>query len=139
MTKIISQNLKQYMKEISSLIPNVYSNKSQFLSDIKHNIVLYVKENPDTTWDDILLEFGSPSEVAGSILAEHEDLNRSGIVKPRLHLHFFIIAICVTIILSIFAFQYYWTHYGMYKKNSTRYVYHGVEVSSEEFEQLTND
>lgn len=138
MTRTIKQKLKQYMRELSNLIPKSYPNKTQFLKDIETNILLYFKEHPETEWQDILTEFGSPSEVAGSILSEHADTKRSITAKPRLHLHYIIIAACVIIVISIFAYEYYWEHFKMYRTAPAHYIYQGEEVSSEEFSRLTD-
>lgn len=139
MTNNIKRNLKQYMRELSALIPKSYPNRVVFLKDIENHILLHLKEHPDSSWQDILVEFGSPTEVAGSIFTEHENTKYSMTAAPRLRLRFLIIAICVTVVLSIFAYEYYWVHYRMYHTNPTHYIYNGEEVSSEEFSKLTDN
>ena len=78
----MTNTIKQYLRELSALIPKSYPNKSLFLKDIETNILLYFKEHPNASWQEILTEFGSPSEVAGSILAEHTDIKHSVTTKP---------------------------------------------------------
>lgn len=135
----MTNTIKQYLRELSALIPKSYPDRSVFLKDMEMNMRLYCKEHPNASWQDILTEFGSPSEVAGSILADHTDIKHSVVARPRLHLRFLIIAICVTVVLSIFAYEYYWIHYRMYRTNPAHYIFHGEEVSSEEFSRLTNN
>ena len=134
----MTNTIKQYLRELSALIPKSYPNKSLFLKDIETNILLYFKEHPNASWQEILTEFGSPSEVAGSILAEHTDIKHSVTTKPRLHLRFIIIVVSIMVVLSIFAFEYYWEHFKMYRTDPAHYIYNGEEVSSEEFSQLTD-
>ncbi|MEI3229394.1 MAG: hypothetical protein V8S28_07205 [Lachnospiraceae bacterium] len=134
----MTNTIKQYLRELSALIPKSYPNKSLFLKDIETNILLYFKEHPNASWQEILTEFGSPSEVAGSILAEHTDIKHSVTTKPRLHLRFIIIVVSIMVVLSIFAFEYYWEHFKMYRTGPAHYIYNGEEVSSEEFSQLTD-
>lgn len=136
MTHIFQRELNQYITELSRMIPNSYPQKKTILKDIKKNICDFLEDHPYAVWQDVITEFGSPSEISGTVLTEYVDTSFST-KQRKTHVHFIIFAICLTIIITITAYEYYWVHYKMYRQNPTHYISDDTEVSSEEFSDLT--
>ena len=136
-TAIFKQKQTRYFKEISDLLPKSYTSKSILLHELEQNIQLYLEEHPDAMWEDILQEFGSPTEIAGSVLADEPDTEPTATAKSRkhLHLHLVFIVICFTVVLCIIGYEYYWVHFRMYRTAPSHYYYNGTEVSSEELDE----
>ena len=101
-----SRQTKHYLKQIKRLSPSDYSGRKQILQTIRQSLDDYQREHPDATIDDFEAEFGTPEEVADSLLDE-----LSGSIRERNIRHkniWLIILGCTLIILSVSILWFSW-------------------------------
>ena len=65
-----TRKMKRYLRQLKKLIPFDYSGRTDLLQTISQRISNYLQEHPDATTADFEEEFGTPEEVADSLLEE---------------------------------------------------------------------
>lgn len=140
-TKLDTQ-IKKYIHSVSNMIPNTYTSKKQLLCDLEQSIQTYLTEHPDASWQNILEEFGSASEVADGILSNLPKTDKIPFIKRQNHLYITFFITCIIIIgigIFLLVYQHYWdsleTFHVDYRVNPPHYIYNDTEISSEEFEE----
>ena len=61
---------KLYLKNLRNYLPNDYPHTEQFISSISQDIENYLEYNQNADYESICLEFGSPEELASSVMDE---------------------------------------------------------------------
>ena len=62
-----------YLKKVKRCYRGSIRNKRSFLDELTDALEQYAKENPDSTMDDLIREFGSPNDVKESFLDAYSD------------------------------------------------------------------
>ena len=101
-----TRKMKRYLRQLKKLIPFDYSGRTDLLQTISQRISNYLQEHPDATTADFEEEFGTPEEVADSLLEELSGSMREN--KIRHKNKWFVIAGCVLIIFSVLILKYAW-------------------------------
>jgi len=58
-----NRQLKKYLKKIKHTYSGSRSDKRRFLAEIQDALLCYINDHPDSTYKDIVNEFGEPSEI----------------------------------------------------------------------------
>lgn len=70
--KIIEVYINDVKKELYNLVP-----ADDFLSELKNNLLDFIKDNPDSSMDDLVEQFGKPEELA------KEFLDNTSVCSPK--------------------------------------------------------
>ena len=100
------KEIKKYIKYVKKIIPFYSKDKKEFLKLLTQKIIEFSNTHPNFTYQNIIDEFGSPNEVAGSYI---ETLNSDEIIKKLNKKKIINIFISVIIILciSVWGFERY--------------------------------
>ena len=74
----MNKEIKKYIKYVKKIIPFYSKDKKEFLKLLTQKIIEFSNTQPNCTYQNIIDEFGSPNEVAGSYI---ETLNSDEIIK----------------------------------------------------------
>ena len=104
--KKMSNDIKKYIKYVKKIIPIHSKDKKEFIQLLTQKIIEFSNEHDSCSYQDIVDEFGSPNEVAGSYI---ETLNSDEIIKKLNKKKIINIFISVIIILciSVWGFERY--------------------------------
>lgn len=91
------QIVRLYMHKIKNQIRISLPAKKHFFQTLKQNIVLFLEEHPNASYEEILSAFGSPEEVAASF---YETIDSSEI-DQQLHRKHRLLIYCCTAIASL--------------------------------------
>lgn len=137
----LQKEVEHYLKKISKHIPKNYPNKNKLLGIIRQNINEFLSEYPESTMDNIIKEFGTPTELAASFIEEmsESDLAKT-LQKKQKILVIAGIACFLCIIISIFILKYV---YDWYRNDAiiveeTLYVTDETEFPTEWEEKIKN-
>lgn len=142
MSNKLQKDINRYIKNISKQIPKNYPNKSALMNMIIRNLDNFLLEYPQSTIDDIVEEFGSPSKIAASFIEELSDTDIvAAIQKKHRSYTFAFIAFFVCFIIFLFTLQYI---YNWYQNDAlileeTLYVTDGTEFPTEWQEKFENE
>ena len=102
----MNKEIKKYIKYVKKIIPFYSKDKKEFLKLLTQKIIEFSNTQPNCTYQNIIDEFGSPNEVAGSYI---ETLNSDEIIKKLNKKKIINIFISVIIILyiSVWGFERY--------------------------------
>ncbi len=102
-----NQLIKKYYKQTKAKIPTSYPNKKDILNQIHSSLIQYEAEHSEFTYDDLIVNFGEPSEFANSFI---EFDSPEGIRKKLYNskkITFIVIGIIIFIIIcTIFVLKY---------------------------------
>ena len=62
----MNKEIKKYIKYVKKIIPFYSKDKKEFLKLLTQKIIEFSNEHDSCSYQDIVDEFGSPNEVAGS-------------------------------------------------------------------------
>jgi len=62
MTRNLNKELKKYYRDIGKALSDSKENKT-IITSIKSAVKCYIYDHPDSTYDDIIRQFGSPEQV----------------------------------------------------------------------------
>ena len=74
----MSNDIKKYIKYVKKIIPIHSKDKKEFIQLLTQKIIEFSNTQPNCTYQNIIDEFGSPNEVAGSYI---ESLENDDIIK----------------------------------------------------------
>ena len=74
----MNKEIKKYIKYVKKIIPFYSKDKKEFLKLLTQKIIEFSNEHDSCSYQDIVDEFGSPNEVAGSYI---ESLENDDIIK----------------------------------------------------------
>lgn len=130
----------RYIREISLLIPDSYQDKERLLASIRQNLDDFLAEHPDSSFKDIVKEFGTSAEFADSFLDEFSGTEILSFLQKKERHNRFIFLACIFTILSIMLAAlgciYYLNAPFTVEYGDTTYYYNGTEVDYEEFMEL---
>ena len=114
---------KAYIKNLKKELKISSKYKRTLLNDLEINIDSYISEHPNTTYKDLVENFGTPEDVSESF---YESLSSDEIKKQqKLKKHIIIIAIVVGLI-CVFSFIHY---YQNLNKDLPSYTIEKIEES----------
>ena len=115
---ITNKQLNNYYKRLSSVLPSKLQRK--IFPDLRANINFYLSEHPSTSYEDFLLHFGTPEEIASSYMEslDKEDYEKQFCKKLSTRkIIILLIIIIVLAILGLYIFNYF------YAESITPYYY----------------
>lgn len=123
---ILNNEAKIYYKKIKKLITFSSKDKDEFLSIIEKRLIDYCSDVDDISYDKLVVEFGTPNEVACSYVEslDTDQLLKQIKIKRAIQAMFVIICICI---LS-------YTVYNMYNLNR---LYNEAKQSLDIHEETT--
>lgn len=89
-------DLKKYYSFIKKNLSCSFNMKSVFIKDLNDRIYEFLEENPDSTIDDIIENFGAPVEIAKSFDKDSEYLKKK--TKNRLIIEIVLLVLLITTI-----------------------------------------
>ena len=98
--KNMSKDIKKYMKYVKKIISIHSKDKKEFIQLLTQKIIEFSNEHDSCSYQDIVDEFGSPNEVAGSYIETLDSdeiikkLNKKKIIKIFISV---IIMLCISI------------------------------------------
>lgn len=63
---------KRYIREVKSWLPCRKKMKKQIMMQIEHDLFLYLTEQPDADYADIVARFGTPHQIAVAYVNEQD-------------------------------------------------------------------
>lgn len=103
---------KQYIKNVKHSLPPGFQNKKNILKDLRNELNIFFNEYPDSTYEFLCNEFGSPESYVNSLISliPPNELLRKSHLKKRTYIFIAIIIIVIvfsTVALSLFSIWYY--------------------------------
>ncbi len=113
---ITNKEIKTYISEIKMLLPIYTKKERQFLKTFSDNICTYADSNSDSSIEDVVNVFGSPSEIVRGYIDSMElDTLINAIATRRILRKITIIILLLAItILALFG-GFYYKGYQYYK------------------------
>lgn len=96
--KKVSNDIKKYIKYVKKIIPIHSKDKKEFIQLLTQKIIEFSNEHDSCSYQDIVDEFGSPNEVAGSYI---ESLENDDIIKQLNKKYIFKTLVTIIIFISI--------------------------------------
>lgn len=96
--KKMSNDIKKYIKYVKKIIPIYSKDKKEFIQLLTQKIIEFSNEHDSCSYQDIVDEFGSPNEVAGSYI---ESLENDDIIKQLNKKYIFKTLVTIIIFISI--------------------------------------
>ena len=94
----MNKEIKKYIKYVKKIIPFYSKDKKEFLKLLTQKIIEFSNTQPNCTYQNIIDEFGSPNEVAGSYI---ESLENDDIIKQLNKKYIFKTLVTIIIFISI--------------------------------------
>lgn len=103
---------KRYIKNVKHSLPAVFPNKKNIIKDLRNELNIFFNEYPDSTYEFLCNDFGSPESYVDSLLSlipPNELLCKSHLRKRN----YFAIGITITaivilsVVLSLFSIWFY--------------------------------
>lgn len=69
-TPELDRQIKKYLKEIKKELPTNFPNKQKIIYQLSESIQQFINENPNCSFSDIQIEFGSAKEVSIALVDE---------------------------------------------------------------------
>lgn len=104
-----NKHQKMYIKNLRKYIPIGYPHTEQFISSISQDMEHYLEQHADADYDDICLEFGSPKELASSLMDEvtpkqmNETFCKQKKMKRKIYLLYAILFVFVGVLFVVLA------------------------------------
>lgn len=98
---------KKYLQQVKVKIPYQTKCSRHVLQNLTLGIEEYALENPDFDMEQLIENFGSPEDIASSLL---EDVNSKNIVRSIKSKRILICAIVVLLILFVVGIQHFINH-----------------------------
>ena len=126
----MNKEIKKYIKYVKKIIPFYSKDKKEFLKLLTQKIIEFSNTRPNCTYQNIIDEFGSPNEVAGSYI---ESLENDDIIKQLNKKYIFktLVTIIIFISIGIWCLEIY--HFNKLYQNARDSI-HGYWV-----EEITED
>ena len=67
-----NRDTKRYLREVNSWLPCRRKLKTQIVAESTSNVSLFVTENPDSGYNEIVARFGTPQQIASTYVDELE-------------------------------------------------------------------
>ena len=93
----MNNDIKKYIKYVKKIIPIHSKDKKEFIQLLTQKIIEFSNEHDSCSYQDIVDEFGSPNEVAGSYI---ETLNSDEIIN-------IFISVIIILCISVWGFERY--------------------------------
>ncbi len=135
----LEKKVNAYIKKIKSQIPVSYPNRNDIIQTIRQNIDNFRAEHPRASFNEIIEEFGSVTEVAASFLDELPEQEISSILQKKrkmLHIFFALFLICAMIFFVVLYNLSSWAEEEALIFNEGMYIYNDTEETSEILEKL---
>ncbi|MCI8635891.1 MAG: hypothetical protein HFJ05_09925 [Eubacterium sp.] len=116
-----------------------YPNRNDIIQTIRQNIDNFRAEHPRASFNEIIEEFGSVTEVAASFLDELPEQEISSILQKKrkmLHIFFALFLICAMIFFVVLYNLSSWAEEEALIFNEGMYIYNDTEETSEILEKL---
>lgn len=94
-----SNQIQKYQNEIKKKIPDEYPGKKEILQAIEHNLYDFLEEHPTASFENILEEFGSPSEIANSFMERLSGKEIHTIFQKRKRQKKVLLSICILFLI----------------------------------------
>ena len=120
---------KEYINQLKRTIPNDVKDKEQFIQSISLDVNIFLDENPEATETDIYLEFGTPEELANSLVSDCGQINDFYLKQKKMKTRIGLLSGAVVMVL-FFMFIIV-PHIGV-KVNQEVYIYEATELIEEE-------
>lgn len=95
MNNSLKKQLDSYYKEISDTLICTGKEKSGFIKELSKDIDEFILNSPDADFNDIMLTFGTPDEIAGSFIS----LAKPTEIKKRLDIRKLIAGFAAAILI----------------------------------------
>ena len=122
---------KQYIKELRHFFPVYGSAERRFYTDIKGSITDYLESNPQALRDDLIREFGVPSQIVFDYFSNIESdqllkkLKRSRYIRTACFA--IVSAFCVFAVVGLITWRIAYMNYTNSKINSTETTIEPIE------------
>lgn len=135
----LAKQIKAYIKKIDSQIPASYPNKDRVALTLQQNINNFLAEHPGASFNDIIEEFGSATEVAASFFDELPEQEISDIMQKKrkiLYLSIALCLVCAVIFFAVLKYMNYWANEEALIFTEGLYIYDDPEDASEIQEKI---
>ena len=100
MSKIYRNIQKQYINIVSESLPASIPNKRNTLKILRKELNIYLSEHPDSTYEELCIDFGTPESYADMIIEKFSpsELLSNSHLKKR---HYLAMAIVIALIIVV--------------------------------------
>lgn len=137
----LQKEIKRYVNNISKQIPKNYPNKRTLMNVLRFNLDDFLSEHPESTMDNIIEEFGSPTKIAASFMEELPEADIVATMQKRRKIFtimFVVCFVCFIIFIFILRYVYDWYQNDALILEETLYVTDGTEFPTEWQEKFEN-
>ena len=125
--------MKKYFKNCKRLFPVYGSSERQYLARLRNHVLEYQADHESCTYEDIVAEFGSPTEIVGSYYRSMDD--NYLLKKANFVTHFrILIAVIVGIIILFLGYKSFTLYQTYLETRDTSTLYE--ETIIEEYENM---
>ncbi|MCI8561828.1 MAG: hypothetical protein HFH03_12040 [Dorea sp.] len=114
--------MKKYLKNCKCLFPVYGKHERQYIKRLEHHIQEYQSEHDNCTYDDLVTQFGSPTEVVSGYYRSSDNnilLKKINFVR---HFQLFMVIVVCTVLLFLGYKSYaLYQNYLLEKEASTLY------------------
>lgn len=113
--------IKQYLKELSEMLCCDNKKKKKILSNFKIRLSEFKSEHAETPlfYEQIIEQFGTPKEVADSLLSETNSAQVHKLIRKNSAKRFFIVITCILVVLMLLI----WSICKIYNRYITQFDY----------------
>lgn len=120
---------KEYINQLKKAIPNDVKDKEQFIQSISLDVNIFLDENPEAMETDVYLEFGTPEELANSLVSDCGQINDFYLKQKKMKTWIGLLSGAVVMVLI---FMFIIVPHIAVKVNQEVYIYEGTELIEEE-------
>lgn len=106
MSKNYRKLQKQYINIVNEALPASIPNKSNTLKNLRKELNIYLSEHPDSTYEELCINFGAPQSYADMIIENFSpsELLSNSHIKKRHYLAMAIVISVITIATIVITF-----------------------------------
>lgn len=128
---IVNRDVKRYLREVNSWLPCRRKLKTKIVAEITSNVSLFVTENSNSGYNEIVARFGTPQQIASTYVDEMETTELLNDLRIKRK-------IVSTVIAGVFVLIVTWSvamgmiYFEGHKNINGNLNYDGIEVTYEE-------
>lgn len=93
--------INEYYRILKAMFPIKDIYEVKFLKDFKNSLIEFVNEYPNSTFDDLIIEFGTPQEVLLEYMDTQDYLQTSKKIKNRSYKKIFVTCLIICLFIGM--------------------------------------
>ena len=122
--------MRKYLKNCKRLFPIYGSYERQFLKKLKNQIVNYMEENKEASYQDIVEQFGTPTEV---VISYYDNVDEEALLrKTNLEKHVRVfLAVLILLVITFLGYRSYIIHQAYLDAQKSIIIYESTTIGED--------